>query len=67
MTSIREQLAERLEADEEWAKAAQVLAGIDLDSSVRNTDVTYRLGKNVKIAMLYLEVRTLYALLPNSS
>lgn len=31
-TAIREQLAIILEAEEEWTKAAQTLAGIDLDS-----------------------------------
>ncbi len=56
MTSLREQLSEVLEAEEDWTKAAHVLAGINLDSSVRNTDSAYRLAKYVKIAMLYLEV-----------
>lgn len=55
VTYIREQLAEALEADEDWAKAAQVLSGIDLDSGVRSSDTAYKLAKNVKIAMLYLE------------
>ena len=32
VTAIREQLAELLEDEEDWAKAAKVLAGIDLDS-----------------------------------
>jgi COP9 signalosome complex subunit 4 len=32
VTAIREQLAELLEEEEDWAKAAKVLAGIDLDS-----------------------------------
>ncbi len=31
-TAIREQLAKLLEDKEEWTKAAQTLAGIDLDS-----------------------------------
>ena len=31
-TAIREQLAKLLEDEEEWTKAAQTLAGIDLDS-----------------------------------
>jgi hypothetical protein len=31
-TLIREQLAELYEGQEEWSKAAQTLAGIDLDS-----------------------------------
>lgn len=34
VTAIREQLAELLEEEEDWAKAAKVLAGIDLDSGV---------------------------------
>mmetsp|Transcript_12598 Transcript_12598/g.32285 ORF Transcript_12598/g.32285 Transcript_12598/m.32285 type:complete len:396 (+) Transcript_12598:249-1436(+) len=55
VTAIREQLAEVLEAGEDWAKAAQVLSGIDLDSGARSADSAYKLGKNVKIAMLYLE------------
>lgn len=33
-TSIREQLAKLLEDEEEWTKAAQTLAGIDLDSGL---------------------------------
>jgi RecB family exonuclease len=36
VTTIREQLAATLEREEDWAKAAQVLAGIDLDSGARN-------------------------------
>ena len=32
VTTIREQLAATLEREEDWARAAQVLAGIDLDS-----------------------------------
>ena len=31
-TILRENLAELLEKEEEWAQAAQTLAGIDLDS-----------------------------------
>lgn len=54
VTVIRENLAEILEREEEWTKAAQVLAGIDLDSG-RSVDSQYKLAKNVKIAMLYLE------------
>lgn len=34
-TLIREKLAELLEKEEEWTRAAQVLAGIDLDSGER--------------------------------
>ena len=31
-TIVREQLAKLLEDEEDWSKAAQTLAGIDLDS-----------------------------------
>ncbi|KAF8071124.1 CSN4 [Scenedesmus sp. PABB004] len=54
-TSIREQLAELLQGEEQWAKAAQVLAGIDLDSGVRGVEAGYKLSTHIKIAMLYLE------------
>ncbi|GBF98333.1 COP9 signalosome complex subunit 4 [Raphidocelis subcapitata] len=54
-TVLRENLAAVLEGEEEWAQAAQTLAGIDLDSGVRNVDPAYRLRQNVRIAMLYLE------------
>ncbi len=39
VTTIREQLAATLEREEDWAKAAQVLAGIDLDSGARRRPV----------------------------
>ncbi|EFN55852.1 hypothetical protein CHLNCDRAFT_48784 [Chlorella variabilis] len=55
VSAIREQLAAVYEAQEEWSKAAQALAGIDLDSGMRLLDAEYKLGKNIKIAMLYLE------------
>ena len=35
VTTVREHLANLLEKEEEWSKAAQTLAGIDLDSGVR--------------------------------
>lgn len=54
VTLIRENLADVLEKEEDWSKAAQILAGIDLDSG-KAMDVQYKLGKNIKIAMLYLE------------
>eukprot|EP00879_Flechtneria_rotunda_P003196 GHRR01003419.1.p1 GENE.GHRR01003419.1~~GHRR01003419.1.p1 ORF type:complete len:398 (+),score=130.77 GHRR01003419.1:295-1488(+) len=54
-TLIREKLAELLEEKEEWSKAAQVLAGIDLDSGVRAVEPQYKLQTHIKIAMLYLE------------
>ena len=34
VTTVREHLANLLEKEEEWSKAAQTLAGIDLDSGV---------------------------------
>eukprot|EP00877_Chromochloris_zofingiensis_P013874 jgi/Chrzof1/8740/Cz03g22180.t1 len=55
VTFIRESLAGLLEQEEEWTKAAQILAGIDLDSGMRVLDNQYKLQKNIKIAMLYLE------------
>lgn len=55
VTMLRENLADVLEKEEQWSKAAQTLAGIDLDSGNRVVDAAYRLSKSVKIAMLYLE------------
>eukprot|EP00798_Chlamydomonas_sp_ICE-L_P001710 gene1710-33116_t len=55
VTLIRENLATLLETEEQWSQAAQVLAGIDLDTGSRGVDATYRLSKSVKIAMLFLE------------
>lgn len=52
---IRERLAELHEAEEDWSKAAQTLAGIDLDSGMRQLGADYKLAKVVKIAMLFLE------------
>lgn len=54
-TIIREKLAELHENEEHWTKAAQTLAGIDLDSGMRLVDDAYKLAKYIKIAMLYLE------------
>ncbi|WIA32078.1 hypothetical protein OEZ86_002929 [Tetradesmus obliquus] len=54
-TLIRERLAEQLEREEAWSKAAQVLAGIDLDSGVRAVEPAYKLATHIKVAMLYLE------------
>ena len=47
-TTIREQLAAMLEREEDWAKAAQVLAGIDLDSGARRRPVQAPLGGYIK-------------------
>lgn len=52
---LREVLASVHEAEEDWLLAAQTLAGIDLDSSVRKISPNYKLEKCIKIAMLYLE------------
>eukprot|EP00199_Chlamydomonas_sp_CCMP681_P002109 CAMPEP_0119103228 /NCGR_PEP_ID=MMETSP1180-20130426/1720_1 /TAXON_ID=3052 ORGANISM="Chlamydomonas cf sp, Strain CCMP681" /NCGR_SAMPLE_ID=MMETSP1180 /ASSEMBLY_ACC=CAM_ASM_000741 /LENGTH=388 /DNA_ID=CAMNT_0007087677 /DNA_START=29 /DNA_END=1195 /DNA_ORIENTATION=+ len=52
---LREDLASALEREEEWAKAAHTLAGIDLDTGTRNLDPIYKLSKHIKIAMLFLE------------
>lgn len=52
---VREQLSEVYQQQEEWSKAAQALAGIDLDSGMRVLDGEYKLQKNIQIAMLYLE------------
>ncbi|KAK6938796.1 Proteasome component (PCI) domain [Dillenia turbinata] len=53
---IREKLAELYESEQQWSKAAQMLSGIDLDSTMRAIDDTFRLSKCVQIARLYLEV-----------
>eukprot|EP00245_Coleochaete_scutata_P009413 TRINITY_DN3090_c0_g1_i1.p1 TRINITY_DN3090_c0_g1~~TRINITY_DN3090_c0_g1_i1.p1 ORF type:complete len:401 (+),score=100.64 TRINITY_DN3090_c0_g1_i1:15-1217(+) len=55
VSTIREGLADLYEQEEEWSKAAQMLGGIDLDSGHRNLNDTYKLGKLVKVALLYLE------------
>ncbi|MEW5307383.1 MAG: hypothetical protein WDW38_001246 [Sanguina aurantia] len=55
VTSLRETLSDLLEREEDYSKAAQVLAGIDLDSGPRSQDPAYRLAKNIRISMLYLE------------
>ncbi|PSS31353.1 COP9 signalosome complex subunit like [Actinidia chinensis var. chinensis] len=52
---IREKLADLYEVEQQWSKAAQILGGIDLDSSMRVIDDAFRLSKCVKIASLYLE------------
>ena len=49
-TTIREQLAATLEREEDWAKAAQVLAGIDLDSGARRRPVQAPVGGISKMA-----------------
>ena len=54
MSVIRESVAAVYEAEESWTQAAQVLAGIDLDSGQRQLDALYKLQKCIKIAQLYL-------------
>ncbi|GBG82739.1 hypothetical protein CBR_g36268 [Chara braunii] len=53
VSKIREGLAELYEREEEWSTAAKMLSGIDLDSGRLQDDV--KVGKCVKIALLYLE------------
>lgn len=56
VTALRESLAELLVAQERWANAAQVLAAIDLESGARGpVEPGYKLAKQLRIAMLYLE------------
>lgn len=52
---LREGLAVLYQNGEQWRRAAQVLAGIDLDSGIRVLTDEYKLQKCVQIAMLYLE------------
>ena len=52
---IREELANVYEKEEDWAKAAKMLAGIPLDSGIRVLDDNYKVEKYIKIAQLYLE------------
>mmetsp|Transcript_7903 Transcript_7903/g.16212 ORF Transcript_7903/g.16212 Transcript_7903/m.16212 type:complete len:450 (-) Transcript_7903:77-1426(-) len=52
---VREQLSALLEAQGEWLRAAQTLAGINLDSNnARVFDDRYKLEKALKISDLYL-------------
>mmetsp|Transcript_38359 Transcript_38359/g.95192 ORF Transcript_38359/g.95192 Transcript_38359/m.95192 type:complete len:405 (-) Transcript_38359:261-1475(-) len=52
---LREGLAKLFQDEEEWSRAAGVLAGIDLDSGIRVLSDEYKLQKCVQIAVLYLE------------
>lgn len=52
---LREGLAKLYQEEELWSRAAQMLAGIDLDSGIRVLSDEYKLQKCVQIAMLYLE------------
>jgi COP9 signalosome complex subunit 4 len=64
VTTIREQLAATLEREEDWAKAAQVLAGIDLDSGVCSSCQTVPraryVQRDVRLARC-VEVRAWYS------
>ena len=42
------------EGQECWSQAAQVLAGIDLDSGQRVLDAAYKLQMCIRIAQLFL-------------
>ena len=55
MLVIREKLAELYESEQQWSRAAQMLSGMDLDSTMRVIDDTLRLSKCVQIVRLYLE------------
>ncbi|GMH43249.1 hypothetical protein BSKO_11171 [Bryopsis sp. KO-2023] len=54
-TIIREKLANVLIVEEDYTAAAQVLAGIDLESGMRQVDESYKLEKYIWIATLYLK------------
>jgi len=53
--TLREDLAKRYARDAQWTRAAEVLAGIDLDSGVRTLSDAFKLRKCVQIAELYVE------------
>ena len=55
VSMLREGLAKLYENDAEWSRAAEMLAGIDLESGTRVLSDEYKLQKCVQIAMLYLE------------
>jgi len=55
VSMIREELANVYEKEEDWTKAAAMLAGIPLDSGIRVLDDNYKVEKYIKIAQLYLE------------
>lgn len=52
---VREHLAKIYEDEDEYSRAANTLAGIDLETGLRNLDPAYRVRMNIRIAMLYLE------------
>ncbi|RIB09653.1 PCI domain-containing protein [Gigaspora rosea] len=55
ISTIREKLAEILEAEEDWLEAAKVLQGIPLDSGHRAISDEYKLKIYIKIIQLLLE------------
>ena len=52
---IREHMANVFEAEEEWSTAAKLLAAIPMDSGIRMIEVSYKVDKYIKIAMLFLQ------------
>lgn len=52
---IREHMAAVYEAEENWAQAAKLLAGIPMDSGIRMIETAYKVDKYIKIAMLFLQ------------
>mmetsp|Transcript_64931 Transcript_64931/g.159874 ORF Transcript_64931/g.159874 Transcript_64931/m.159874 type:complete len:291 (-) Transcript_64931:12-884(-) len=55
MGTVSEKIADILQAEEDWAGAAAILAQIPLTSSQRNISDEYKAKMYVRIAMLYLE------------
>lgn len=55
ITLIREKLGDLFESKGDWTKAANILAGIDLESSMRKVDDEFKLKRYIKIAILYLK------------
>jgi len=54
-SQIREHMANVYEAEEEWTTAAKLLAAIPMDSGIRLIEMSYKVDKYIKIAMLYLQ------------
>ena len=56
VSTIRESIATIYEQEEEWSKAARMLAAIPLESGIRMLDDDFKVEKYIRIAMLYLQV-----------
>ena len=54
-STVSEQMADILQAEEDWKGAAELLSRIPLTSSQRNISEEYKAKMYVRIAMLYLE------------